>query len=325
MTASGCYLINTDQPAYKPSSIAAASSSVTYKNPAINANPSLYANPANAGMVPPQTNTPLGDEMTAAGLNWAWYGGAFNCTLNNTCTNSTTTNGASAPDFQYHHQPFNYFLNNAPGTASRAAHLLDGGQQGAGFLSAISSGAVANGLFFYKPEGAYNWHNGYDDITDADTLLGTIVTALQASPAYAHMVIVITFDENGGFWDHVAPPKGDEFGPGTRIPAVIISPYAKKGYVDHTQYDQSSIMRLAQLRWNMQKLPGETLRDSAVLANNSTAATQTIGNLTPALNVTVPAAPTYPAVCVTATNTGAFANTGNTACPTSTVTYPATH
>jgi phospholipase C len=123
----------------------------------------------------------------------------------------------------------------------------------------------------------------------------------------------------------VAPPKGDQFGPGTRIPAVIISPYAKKGYVDHTQYDQSSIMRFVQRRWNMQKLPGETLRDGAVLANNSTPATQTIGDLTNALNVTLPTAPAYPAVCVTATNTGAYANTGNTACPTSTVTYPATH
>ena len=48
------------------------------------------------------------------------------------------------------------------------------------------------------------------------------------------MLVVVTYDENGGFWDHVAPPKGDRWGPGTRIPAIIVSPFAKTGYVDHT-------------------------------------------------------------------------------------------
>jgi acid phosphatase len=324
MTAAGCYLINTDQPAFKPSSVAAASSSKTYVNPAINANPSLYANPASNGVVPPQTNMTIGDELSAAGVNWAWYGAAFGCTLAGTCPTSTTANGASVPDFQYHHQPFNYFESFAPGTAARAAHLLDGGLQGAGFISAINAGQVANGLFFYKPEGDQNWHNGYDDITDADAHLGAVVSALQASPAYAHMMIVITYDENGGFWDHVAPPPGDQFGPGTRIPAVIISPYAKKAFVDHTQYDQSSIMRFAQRRWNLQKLPGEVLRDTAVAAN-ATKAMQTIGDLTNALNISLPAAPAVPAVCLNATNTAAYANTTGAACPVSTVTYPATH
>ena len=324
LTAAGCYLINTDQPAFQPSSVAKATAK-TYVNPAITANPSLYANPANSGVVPPQLNMTIGDELSAAGVNWAWYSGAFGCTLAGTCTSSTTANGAAVPDFQYHHQPFNYFESFAPGTPARAAHLLDGGLQGAGFISAINGGQVANGVFFYKPEGDQNWHNGYDDITDADAHLAAVVSALQASPAYAHMMIVITFDENGGFWDHVAPPKADQFGPGTRIPAVIISPFAKKAFVDHTQYDQSSIMRFVQRRWNLQKLPGETLRDTAVAAANTTAAMKTIGDLTNALSVSLPAVPAVPAVCVNATNTAVFANTTGAACPTSTVSYPPTH
>ena len=325
MTAAGCYLINTDQPPFQPSSVAKATAG-TYSNPAITANPSLYAKPANNGVVPPQFNMTIGDELSAAGVNWAYYGAAFGCTLAGTCAATTTVNGAAVPDFQYHHQPFNYYESFAPGTAARAAHVLDGGLQGSGFINAINAGQVANGLYFYKPEGDQNWHNGYDDISDADSHLGTIISALQASPAYAHMMIVITFDENGGFWDHVAPPKGDQFGPGTRIPAVIISPYGKKSYVDHTQYDQSSIMRFVQRRWNLEKLPGEVLRDTAVAANNAAAAMQTIGDLTNTLtNVSFPANPAVPAVCVNATNTAAFANTTNAACPTSTVTYPPTH
>ena len=217
LTAAGCYLINTDQPPYQPSSVAKAPAK-TYANPAITNNPTLFANPANSGVVPPQSNMTIGDELSAGGVNWAWYGGAFGCTLAGTCTTSTTANGAAAPDFQFHHQPFNYFKSFAPGTPARAAHLLDGGLKGAGFVNAIQTGAVSNGVFFYKPEGDQNWHNGYDDITDADAHLGQVVAALQASPAYAHMLIVITFDENGGFWDHAAPPKGDQFGPGTAYP-----------------------------------------------------------------------------------------------------------
>ena len=57
------------------------------------------------------------------------------------------------------------------------------------------------------------------------------------------MLVVVTYDENGGIWDHVAPPKGDRWGPGTRIPAVIVSPFAKRGFVDHTPYDTTSILR----------------------------------------------------------------------------------
>ena len=68
--------------------------------------------------------------------------------------------------------------------------------------------------------------------------------------------IIVTYDENGGFWDHVAPPKGDRWGPGTRVPAIIISPYARRGYVDHTQYDTTSIIKFITLRFGLEPLPG---------------------------------------------------------------------
>lgn len=55
------------------------------------------------------------------------------------------------------------------------------------------------------------------------------------------MVVIVTFDENGGFWDHVPPPEADYWGPGNRIPAVVISPFAKRGFVDSTRYDTTSI------------------------------------------------------------------------------------
>ena len=93
------------------------------------------------------------------------------------------------------------------------------------------------------------------------------------------MLVVVTYDEYGGWWDHVAPPKGDRFGPGTRIPALIVSPYAKKGDVDHTQYDTTSILRFITQRWDLPVLPGITARDTALVANGE----QPLGDLTGAL------------------------------------------
>jgi phospholipase C len=123
---------------------------------------------------------------------------------------------------------------------------------------------------FYKPNGPVNQHNGYANVTDGDKHIAAVVAALQNSPQWAHMLIVITYDEFGGLWDHVAPPKADTFGPGTRIPAIIISPYAKKGYVDHTQYDTTPFNG---------GLPGIAARDALLQANGYPA----MGDLTNAL------------------------------------------
>jgi hypothetical protein len=95
------------------------------------------------------------------------------------------------------------------------------------------------------------------------------------------MVVVVTYDENGGWWDHVAPPKGDRWGPGTRIPAIIVSPFAKVGVVDHTQYDTASVLRLITHRFSLPALPGLQQRDNALIANGLPA----MGDLTAALDL----------------------------------------
>jgi phospholipase C len=95
------------------------------------------------------------------------------------------------------------------------------------------------------------------------------------------MVVVVTYDENGGFWDHVAPPKADRWGPGSRVPALIISPFAKKGLVDHTFYDTTSILRLITKRYALPTLQGLQARDGALAANGS----PPLGDLTNALTL----------------------------------------
>ena len=105
-----------------------------------------------------------------------------------------------------------------------------------------------------------------------DEHIANVIEHLQKSPQWAHMLVVVTYDENGGIWDHVAPPKADRWGPGSRIPAIIVSPFAKKGFVDHTPNDTTSILRFITNRFGLATLPGIKARDEAMAKNGEPAA-----------------------------------------------------
>jgi acid phosphatase len=260
------YAINTMQPPYQPSG-----------NKPVTGGDQNLADPTVATTLPPQTQQHIGDLLNTAGVSWAWYSGSWAAAL----ADRSVINGAVnvVPDFQTHHQPFNYFADLAPGTANRAQHLLDGGTNGSEFIKAIDAGTLPQ-VSFYKPQGNLNEHPGYTDVASGDQHIADLISHLQKSPQWKNMVVVVTYDENGGFWDHVAPPKGDRWGPGTRIPALIISPYAKKGFVDHTQYDTTSILRFITRRFNLPSLPGLTARDAALVSNGAAK----MGDLTSALD-----------------------------------------
>jgi len=87
-----------------------------------------------------------------------------------------------------------------------------------------------------------------------------VLERLRKSPQWNEMAVIVTYDENGGFWDHVPPPHGpgagDRFGPGTRVAALIVSPYVKRGYVDHTAYDTASILKFITRRFDLEPLAG---------------------------------------------------------------------
>ena len=125
-------------------------------------------------------------------------------------------------NFQPHHQPFNYFARFAPGTADRERHLKDYTD----LVADIDNGKLPQ-VAFYKPQGTLNEHPGYTDVLSGDAHIAELIAKIKASPLWSSTLIIVTYDENGGFWDHVAPPTGDRWGPGTRIPAIIVSPFAK--------------------------------------------------------------------------------------------------
>jgi phospholipase C len=86
-----------------------------------------------------------------------------------------------------------------------------------------------------------------------------VVNALMRSAAWKDTLLVVTWDDFGGFYDHVPPVRLDDYGLGIRVPAMIISPYAKSGYVDHTMYEFSSVLRFIEDNWSLR--PFLTRRD----------------------------------------------------------------
>jgi phospholipase C len=191
-------------------------------------------------LVPNQTNPTIGDRLSAKSVSWAWYSGGWDNALA----------GNPDPNFQFHHQPFIYYKNFADGTQAKTDHLKDEtvfiANAKAGTLPAVS---------FVKPLGTYNEHPGYSDVSLGENHAVDLINDVLNGPNGKDAVIIITYDENGGFWDHVAPPIIDKkWGPGTRVPAIIISPFSKKSYVDHTQYETVSILSFIEKRFGLTPL-----------------------------------------------------------------------
>jgi phospholipase C len=252
----GDYAVNTFQPPYQP-----------------------YApRTALSRRLPPQTAPTIGDRLSEAGVDWAWYSGGWSNANGDigapgwtngsgaTCSDPSANAAATFPNcpdklFQYHHQPFNYFAAYAPGTAARAAHLRDEQE----FLqSARSSSEECNlkPVSFVKPIGAENEHPGYASVPNGSDHLVELLQAIENGACAKDTMVVVTYDEFGGSWDHVPPPgQGgtpgvhDQWGPGTRIPALVVSPFLRGQFVvDHTQYDTTSVLATIEERFGLASL-----------------------------------------------------------------------
>jgi len=259
----GDYAVNTIQPAYQP-----------------------YApGTAEKRRLPAQTAPTIGDRLSAKGVDWAWYSGGWSNADGDvgapgwtngsvpTCSDPSTATGAVFPNcpdklFQYHHQPLNYFSSFAPGTAARQAHLRDEEE----FIQLAKDSkrrCALKPVSFVKPIGAENEHPGYASESTGSDHLVDLLSEIEDSRCGRDTVVVVTYDEFGGAWDHVPPPgqggtpgPHDAFGPGTRIPALVLSPRLRHRFaVDHTQYDTTSILATIERRFGLEPLSS---RDAAV-------------------------------------------------------------
>jgi phospholipase C len=197
-------------------------------------------------LVPPQTFPTIGDRLTAKGLDWAWYAEGWSRIVSGSGLNDAGVDPAIL--FQYHHQPFAYFDGYGEGQTGRA-HLKDESD----FMAAAAAGTLP-AVSFVKPDGIDDEHPNYTNVVAGEVHARALIDAVRNGPAWADTAIIVTYDENGGFWDHVSPPAGDRWGPGTRVPTLVISPLARKGFVDTTVYDTSSILALIERRFDLAPL-----------------------------------------------------------------------
>jgi phospholipase C len=209
----------------------------------INTSRSVYLHAASDSdpklLVPPQTMPHIGNRLDAKGITWKWYSGGY----------AEAAAGRVPQRFEFHHQPFAFFAGLAPGTPGQAAHLKD--------LTDLEADIASDSLpqvVFYKPIAKLNEHPGYTELEIGDQHIADIVGRLQKTSAYKDMLILVTYDENGGFWDHVAPPKRDRWGPGTRVPLIAIGPMVKRGNIDHTAYEFGSILKTLEDRFGLAPL-----------------------------------------------------------------------
>ena len=213
------YAVNTIQPFHPPFK-------AKYSDPALR--------------LPPQTHDTIGDRLSNKKISWGWYSGGYDEAIRGL---------GDDIHYQYHHNPFLYFENYKPNSRGRE-HLKDEKE----FFREIQENRLPHVVFF-KPSAVDNQHPGYASITTADLKLEQIVETIRNKPKlWEKTLIIVTYDENGGLWDHVSPPAPDRWGMGTRIPALVISPHTKKGFVDHTIYDTTSILRLIEWRFGLEKI-----------------------------------------------------------------------
>lgn len=239
------------------------------------------------------TGKNVGDLLNAKGITWGWFQGGFapsSRKADGTAVCATTHNnvsGASAgTDYIPHHAGFMYYSQTSNphhfppaspqsvGTSDQANHNYDLSD----FFAALSAGNLPS--VSYLKAGAYqDGHAGYSDPLDEQTFLVTTINTIMQSPFWSSTAIIIAYDDSDGFYDHVVGPivqpsavaddnlagsgqcggsassaTQGRCGYGPRQPLLVISPYAKVNFVDHSTTDQASILRFIEDNWNLGRI-----------------------------------------------------------------------
>ena len=172
-----------------------------------------------------------------------------------------------------------YYFSNVPFLALWGSRHLSIGRFLPAFLADCARGTLPH-VSFVEPRffgGRFNPANDdhpHADIRNGQAFLNLVYRAVTSGPAWPRTVLVINYDEWGGFFDHVPPPvapippadraAGDDEGLlGFRVPCVIVSPLARRKHVSHVTFDHTSVLRMIEWRWGLEAL---TVRDAT--ANN---------------------------------------------------------
>ena len=199
-----------------------------------------------------QTYPNIGDRLNAAGVSWAWYNEGWNAVKPWALKSAFSRDSGSAVVdtgrlYVPHHNPFQYYPSWFDNV--RAGHIRDSED----FFADARAGRLP-GVSFVKATGAHDEHPADSTPRWGEQWVMRLLRAVGEGPAWDRTAVIITYDEGGGFWDHVPPPRPDAYGCGTRIPALLVSPWARRGYVDHRVADTTSVLALIETRFGLRPL-----------------------------------------------------------------------
>jgi len=175
---------------------------------------------------PPYAWTDITYLLHKAGVSWRYYvseGSQPDCPNEaNTCT---TLLPQTAATHEYWN-PLPWFTDVRQNKQVRNVQGADK------FFTAAAKGKLP-AVSWIVPDGSHSEHPPQGTIDQGQAYVTSLVNAVMRSPDWSSTAIFISWDDWGGFYDHVVPPKVDSLGYGIRVPGILISPYAKKGYIDH--------------------------------------------------------------------------------------------
>ncbi len=189
--------------------------------------------------VAPMDHPNVGSALTAAAISWGWYQGGFS-----DCSPDVEA------DYDAHHNPFQYFSDTADLDHSGTENQHDLAE----FFAALEGNTLPQ-VAYVKAERPRNEHPGYSSIAGGRDFVVRTLNAIMDSDAWDRTVVILTFDESGGWYDHVPPPQivplpedgpaleEKPYGLGPRVPTLVISPFAKSNYISHHLYDHASVVR----------------------------------------------------------------------------------
>jgi phospholipase C len=192
-------------------------------------------------LLPPQTMPHIGDALSAAGVTWKWYSGGRN---DGKTVDKEFGGMSEVPTF---------FTSTMSGPDKGKLQDL---QQ---FYVDVKDAASFPAFSVISPYDSVSGHPGYAIEPGFDELVRGVVDRVRANPSlWKNTAILVTFDEGGGYFDSGYIQFIDFFGDGTRIPLIAISPFARRGHVDHTYYDHASIIKFVERNWQLPPLSGRS-------------------------------------------------------------------
>jgi len=186
--------------------------------------------------VPPQAQTTIAEALSAKGVTWKWYSGGRD-------------GAALTKEYSGVADPLTY--SSAVMTSALRSNLQDHAALFRDIEDADNMPAVA----FVIPPNSESGHPASSTVSRYEEFIRKLIGKVQSNPAlWANSAILVTVDEGGGYWDSGYIQILDAFGDGTRIPLIAVSPFARKGQVDHTYTDHVSILKFIEANWGLPTL-----------------------------------------------------------------------